>query len=122
MNNQFSKRQRAILRDLTGKAHDREVHKLLSTIAEDFDAWRSGKKETWDLVDALDKFAKERRSTSSPYRDQSLAHIMVARAVVEGLLNSDEVPAEIQVAIADAVALCRENKARNSSDTDKPDA
>lgn len=116
MNNKFSKRQRAIFRELAGKAHGREVHKLLSTLGEEFDAWRSGKKEPWDLVDSIDKFSKERRSTSSPYRDQGLAHLMVARAIVEGLLNADEVPDEIRTITADAMQFYRENLARNAEE------
>lgn len=117
MNHQFSKRQRAVLRDLAGKAHGRELHKLLTTIAEQVDAWRSGKKEAWDLVEELDKFSKERRSTSSPYRDPALAHFMVARAIVEGLLNDDEVPAEIHSLIAGAISFYRETATKNSEAT-----
>ena len=122
MNYQFTKQQRSFLRELAGKAHDRELHKLLGPIAEEFDAWRAGKKETRSVADALDKFSKERKSTSSPYRDPSLAHFMVARALVEGLLQENEVPTEIRSLLAGPITFYRETKARNSAATEKPNA
>ena len=122
MNKLFSKRQRAILRDLVRKAHEREMHKLLSPIAEDFDAWRSGKKDLWDVVDKLDGYSKARKSTSGSYRDPGLAHFMVARAVVEGLLQEAEVPAEMLTLLAGPISFYRESQAEDSSASEELDA
>jgi hypothetical protein len=107
VNTDLSKRQRAIVRDLAAKAHERELRKLLTPVADACDRWRAGNLDTWDLLAALDGLSRPRRRLAERYEANSVMDMMVAYAYVTGLLRADEVPAEIVGALAKPISFYR---------------
>jgi hypothetical protein len=95
----LSKRQRTLVREFAAKAHERAMRKLLMPLSEAFALWRIGKKDTWSLLDDMDRFSVPRRRTRERYETNSIAPMMVAHAVVAGLLQRDEVPADVLQAL-----------------------
>jgi hypothetical protein len=101
MPREFTKRQRKVLRELAGKAHEREIRRHLEKLHAAFERWRSGEMETWDLSDAIHRFHQgPNRELFNRYDTRGMDHFLVARAIAAGLLQNDEVPAELQGAIA----------------------
>ena len=105
---ELSKRLRSVVRDLAAKAYEREMRALLSPLAKDFVNWRTGRKDTWALLDALDRFAVPRRRLSQRYETSTIAPMTVAYAIVVGLLREDEVPAEVLDALEKPIAFYRQ--------------
>jgi hypothetical protein len=92
---ELSKRQRILVRELAAIAHEREMRALLSPFAEDVVEWRSGSKDTWALLEDLDRFDRARHRLSQRYQTQSIAPMLVAHALVAGIVRRDEVNEEL---------------------------
>jgi hypothetical protein len=101
MPREFTKRQRKLFRELAAKAHERDVRRHLEKLHAEFERWREGEIETWDLTDAIHRFHNgPDRKLFGMYNTRGMAHIIVARAVAAGLLNEEEVAAEIREIVA----------------------
>jgi len=118
---ELSKRQKAIARDLAARAYEREMGKLLTPLAQAFEQWRAGKKGTWDLVEEIDRVAVPRRRLSQRYDTNSIAPMMVAHAIVVGLLREDEVPGELVQALEKPIAFYRRGLADGSVSMEEED-
>jgi len=92
---ELSKRVKRLLREQASIAHERELHRELTKLDRAFDEWRSGTISSAELTYRLHKYdtgpARElwKRYNSGP------AEISVAYAIVVGILDRDEVPAEL---------------------------
>jgi hypothetical protein len=101
------KRVKRQLRELAATAHERAVRVHLETLAEDFARWRDGALDTWELTDRIHRFH------DGPNRDLFVQYtgsrpdMVVAHAVVTGLLKETEVPVEVFQVIAGAIAFYR---------------
>jgi hypothetical protein len=95
-----SKRVKRLLREQAAKAHERELHRELTKLDGRFAEWRSGTISSEELTYRIHKYdtgpARElwKRYNSGP------AEISVAYAIVVGILDRDEVPAELLEAIS----------------------
>jgi hypothetical protein len=97
------------LRELAGKAHDRELNVYLSDLENRFEEWREGTITPIELSDFIHEFHDgSARAVYKTYtklkRDQ-----LVARAIGIGLLSEDEIPLEIKERLAGAVDYYREH-------------
>jgi hypothetical protein len=101
MDVKFSKRVRSLLRQLASTAYERELRALLQGLEKSFDRWRQGELGTWDLIEEIDRFTRghERRRLDHRYNATGIAHMVVAQAIVRGLLKGDEVPADVRTAL-----------------------
>jgi hypothetical protein len=110
---EYSKRVRALLRQLARAAHERELRDLLNELEESFARWRRGEVDTWDLVEEVDRFVQGpvRRRLSQRYGTDSIVHMNVAYAIVRGLLAQDEVPAEVLDKLDNAIGFYRQGLA-----------
>ena len=52
----LSKKQRAHLRELAGRAYEIELSKCLMDLNEQFEKWKSGKINVWQLSDLIHQF------------------------------------------------------------------
>jgi hypothetical protein len=90
-----SKRVKRLLREQAAIAHERELHRELTKLDGTFAEWRSGAISSEELTYRIHKYdtgpARElwKRYNSGP------AEISVAYAIVVGILDRDEVPAEL---------------------------
>ncbi|MHA2360158.1 MAG: hypothetical protein ACXAB5_07780 [Candidatus Thorarchaeota archaeon] len=97
------------IRELAGKAHDRELNLYLSELENHFAEWREGTISPIELSDSIHEFHNgANRAIYKTYtklkRDQ-----LVARAIGIGLLSEDEVPLEIKERLAGAIEFYREH-------------
>jgi hypothetical protein len=101
-----SKRVRGLLRQLAQTAHERELRILLGELGNSFNRFRQGEVDTWDLVNEVDRFARgpERHSLERLYEtSNSVVHMIVAQAIVRGILTREEVPAEVLTVLAESI-------------------
>jgi len=104
---ELSKRLKAIVRELADKAHERELRKLLLPLADAFAEWRKGDRDTAELLEELDRLTVPRRRLTQRYSTTDIAPMMVAYAIVAGLLREDEVPGDVLRAIDRPIAFYR---------------
>ena len=116
------KRIRGILRQLAGTAHERELGGLLQPLAASFDRWRGGKIDTTAAAE-VDELAKgyARRRLAQKYSDDRIVHMIVAQAIVRGLLTEDEVSAEVFVVLERALEFYRRGLANGTISFDEED-
>ena len=103
------KKIRKQMRELVGKAHDRELNLYLSELEKRFNEWREGKISPGELSHFIHEFHDgSSRAVYKTYtmlkRDQ-----LVARAIGIGLLSEDEVSSEIKEMLTGAIAYFREH-------------
>jgi hypothetical protein len=95
-----SKKVKRLLREQAAIAHERELHRELAKLDGTFAEWRNGAISSEELTYRIHKYdtgpARElwKRYNSGP------AEISVAYAIVVGILDRDEVPAELLEAIS----------------------
>jgi hypothetical protein len=118
----YSKKIRYHLRELNGLAHEREVRRYLDRLASDFDRWKAGTVDTWELTDRIHRFHNgPSRKLYSQYTTRGIEDTNVAHAIVTGIIREDEVPPEVLDAIAHALAFYRHLEASDEDDADNED-
>lgn len=97
-----------VLRQLMEVAYERELHRELEKLDQAFATWRDGMINSFELNELIHKHhngpSRELWSRYSSGRD---ADMYVAYAVVEGLIEEEEVPAEVLAAISRPLAFYR---------------
>jgi hypothetical protein len=118
-----SKRVRGILRKLAQTAHERELRILLDQLGNSFSGFRQGEVDTWDLVNQVDRFARgpERHSLERLYETSSLLHMVVAQAIVRGILAREEVTAEVLTVLAQTIDFYEQALADGTMSFDQED-
>jgi hypothetical protein len=123
MSFQASKRVRAHLSRLASIAHERELGAKLRDLSLSFDRWRNGDLNSWDLDNAVHRFitGPERRQLFNRYNSKNIAHMMVAQAIVRGILRPDEIPDDVSSALQEAIAFYQRGLADGSISFDEED-
>ncbi len=103
----YPKAIKRLIRQWAAIAHEREMRVHLEQLAASFARWQAGEVETWDLTDAIHQFHQGPNRDlfnryTGPYPDLAVAH-----ALVEGLVQEAELPAELVAALAPAITLYR---------------
>lgn len=97
----LSKPIKRVLRQLMDLAYERELHRELEKLDQSFANWRDGTINSFELNELIHKHhngvSRELWSRYSSYRD---ADMIVAYAVVEGLIKEQEVPPEVLAAMS----------------------
>ncbi len=98
------------LRELAGMAYERELSRELEKLGTDFDAWKEGKVNAFELSERIHRFHQ------GPARDLYVSargikpDVSVARAVAAGILTRDEVPDEVLAAVERLIDFFAEQK------------
>jgi len=123
MYDDLPKAMRRVLRELAGKAFDREQERELKKLGTAFDRWRNGEMEIPDLNKAIENHVREgkRRRSSDLYFTNSMLHFGVAHAIVRGVLKPEEVPAELQTALEGLIQYYRQGLADGTVSFDEED-
>jgi hypothetical protein len=105
--NDYPKAVKRHLRDLAATAHERDLRVHLEQLEKDFAPWRAGVLDTWELSDRIHRFHQ------GPSRELFLQYtgnrpdMVVAHALVAGLLKESEVPPEGLQALGRQLAFYR---------------
>jgi len=103
-----SKRINRLLRELADRAYDEALGRELSKLEESFRAWRAGKLTAFDLTQEIHRFHQGPNRELYIHYTSRLHELVVARAVVQGLLSEPSLPEEIRVHLAPEIARERE--------------
>ena len=104
---EYSKRIKKQLRELSMQAHENELSKELAGLAEKFDEWREGKISAGELGFIVHDY------DTGPLRDQfrfynkAPVHMRVGYAVAQGILAEEEIPQEAWPHIKGAIEFYR---------------
>jgi hypothetical protein len=110
---QYSKTIKRFLRKYATEAYERELHRELTTLDHSFAEWRKGTISSGELCDRIHRYetgpsrALFKRYTNGP------PDMNVAYALVVGILDASEVPAEVVEAISAPLSFYRALKAQN---------
>jgi hypothetical protein len=93
--NQIPRPIKRQLRELAGVAHERELAKALDGLARAFGRWRAGELNSFQLNDAIHEFHNGRSRELWVRYATAHSEPSVAYAIVAGVLEKREVPAEL---------------------------
>jgi Ca2+-binding EF-hand superfamily protein len=103
----FTRRERREIRKLSMKAYEQELAQELSQLEEQFAVWREGNIDSFELSNIIHEFHNGvSRELYKQYMNVS-PHLMVAYALVEGILSEEEVQPEVLNKLAQAIELYR---------------
>jgi hypothetical protein len=104
----LTKRQRAILRELAGRAWEAELHHELMKLSAEFERWKAGELHSFDLNQEIHRFHNgASRELYNRYTTRGVENAQVAYAVVKGLIPAAEVPPEIMEHLAPELSFYR---------------
>jgi hypothetical protein len=91
MNKQIKRR----IRELAGVAHERALDAALRDLAREFDRWREGGIDAFDLNDRIHQFHQKIARKLYSYYTGAESDLIVAAAVTQGLIDRKEVGDEV---------------------------
>jgi hypothetical protein len=92
----YPKRIKRALRELAGEAYEQEMKREVSQLAESFDKWRAGKIDVWELDHRIHQYHNgPARELYNQYNVPSQIDMLVAYAIVRGIISEDRVPEEL---------------------------
>lgn len=103
----FTRRERSQLRKLSMKAYERDLAQELSHLEANFTEWRQGIIDSFQLSNSIHEFHdRVSRDLYKQYMRVS-PHLMVAYALVEGILSEEEIQPKILSKLGQAIEFYR---------------
>lgn len=91
----YSKTAYKKMKELSGKAYERELHEEMDKLAGQFQLWRDNQIDIWDLEEAVHKFHNgPSRKLYARYTDLSPEQVL-PYALHKGLVSDADLPEEI---------------------------
>lgn len=104
----MSKKIKKEIKVLASKAYEEELRAALGPLSEKFEQWKVGEFASTNLVGAIHEFHKgEAREIFNRYHSP-LENLMVARAIVEGILKEEGISPEILKALEKELAFIKD--------------
>ena len=100
----YPKKIKRLLREYMIKAYEHELHRELAKLDRGFSEWRKGTIDNGELSDRLHQFEVGPARELYKKYNYTPHDMTVAYAIVTGMLNRDEIPAELQEAISSWLA------------------
>ena len=107
--NDYPKRIKKQLRRLVGEAYENELTQELGQLATKFDEWKAGKISTGELSRLIHEYYTGPSWDMYKYYNNVSPVMAVGRAVVERLLEEDDIPEEVWPYIQNAVQFYRDD-------------
>lgn len=92
---EYPKSVRRSLRALAAMAYEEEMRRALSELAQGFDAWRAGKIDVWELNQQIHEYHNGPSRELYNQYGESHVDLLVASAIVRGIISRESVPAEV---------------------------
>jgi len=108
MRKEYPKKTRKLIRELKMAAHEEELRRALVPLSESFDRWKEGGTGSGELSDLIHEFNRGPARELFVKYNGAMLDLMVASAIVRGILDRDEVPQELLEQLADLIKLCEE--------------
>jgi hypothetical protein len=107
-----SKLVKRLLREYSAEAYERELHRELAKLDDDFAAWRQGQIGSGELDHRIHKYKQGPARELWKQYNYGQAHLLVAYAIVTGILDADEMPGELLEALSAPLGMYRDWQAR----------
>lgn len=109
MQRELPKPVKRILRELADRAHETALRKALSDLSEDFDAWRQGDIDSFELAHRIHEFHQgPDRQIHLRYTRSVDLPFLVVQSIREGLIDRDAIPAEARPYLESTFDLYRD--------------
>jgi hypothetical protein len=110
---------RKIARQLVGKAYQREQEKALESLRSEFDRWKSGEIDCWDLTDLIHRFHNGESRDLYKIYERGDTQIALARAIALDIIDAEEVPADLLESMRPTIDCCRGELVEDDQDPDQ---
>lgn len=108
MGDRWTKKQRRELRELQGRAWERELGGALQELRRDFELWEKGEISVFELSDRIHEFHNGRSRELYKLYSGSRDHFLVSHLTVRGVIDEAELSDDLREAIKDDIARSRE--------------
>ena len=97
---EYSKKIKKLIREFAAEAHERELHRELTALDRRFSEWRAGRLGSGELSVEIHQYETGPSRELFKRYNGALPDMMVAYAIVVGILQREEIPAELLEALA----------------------
>jgi hypothetical protein len=97
---EYPKKIKKMIREFAAEAHERELHRELTKLDLRFTEWRNGQLGSGALSDEIHQYEVGPSRELFKRYNGGLPDMMVAYAIVAGILKREEIPAELLEALA----------------------
>ena len=108
----YSKPVKPLIRKYSGELYERELHRELTRLDEQFDRWRRGEIDSFELENLIHKFHQGPSRELYKTYTQGFPDHAVAYGIVTELLNESEIEIELLDELAQTLEFYRGMKAR----------
>jgi hypothetical protein len=108
-----SKRIKRLLREYLAEAYERELHRELTRLDESFAEWRDGTISSGELSHRIHQYETGPSREFFKQYNYGPHDMSVAYAVVVGILDQEQVPAELLEAISRPISFYRSLQEKN---------
>jgi hypothetical protein len=104
----WTKSQRRLLHELTGKAYERELARALGTLEADFARWHRGEIDAHELSEPIHRFHNGPARRLYAVYTSTDREMAVGAAIGRGILSEEEATPEILEALKGFIELARD--------------
>lgn len=102
----YSKRIKRLIREWAAEAYERELRRELTRLQESMAEWQRGEISSWEMSDRIHEWeVGPSRALFKHYSESG--DLSVAYAIVVGVLDQEELPAELLEAISGSLEFFR---------------
>lgn len=105
----YSKAIKRQISELSGQAHDEELRRALLPLAQAFDEWKLGKRDSGELTRMIHSFDHGPQRELYNRYNGGMQDLMVSAAIVSGILDRNQVSPEVLAALADVMAMIEQH-------------
>lgn len=99
----FTKDEKKLLRKLRSLAYKRKLEENLDKLGQDFTRWRNENIDSYELEEKILEFQNGTNSEFSNKYDSSNESLVVAAAIVNGILDGEEVDDKLLNKLEDGI-------------------
>ncbi len=112
----YPKAVKRSIRELVGVAYEEEMRRALGQLAQSFDGWRAGQIDVWELDQRIHTYHNGPARDLYKLYNESRLDMLVAYAIVRGIISADSVPAELRPYLERPLAFYRSMEQRGPVD------
>lgn len=109
----MSKSFRKLAKQLIGQAYAREQGKALESLNSQFDRWKSGEIDCWELTDRIHRFHNGESRELYKIYEMGDIKITLARAIAIDIIGEEEVPAALRESMQQTIDYFRDTLAED---------
>lgn len=112
MSDPYSKQVKRLIREWKAEAHERELHREFTKFDQTYARWRNGEVSSGELGILIEEFVQGPIRELLEIYNNGFPDNNVAYAIVTGILQRDELPAELLEAIEDRIDFVEQLRRR----------